>query len=87
MDQDVTWNFQISFRYFSTFWVLYSVYTKPNLRDRDPTRIETAIRVAFTRALNENGSGSRSTSTCVLCVVTEPRNATKTIALVFTEYA
>ena len=56
------------------------------IRDRDPTRIEIAIRVAFTRALNENGSRSRSTRTCVLCILTEPRNTRKTIVLVFTTH-
>ena len=66
---------------------LYSVYTEQKIWDRDPTRIEIAIRVAFTRALNENGSGSRFTRTCVLCIVTEPRNTTKTIALAFTAHA
>ena len=45
------------------------------------------IRVAVTRALNENGSGSLSTRTSVLCIGTEPRNTTKTMELLFTLHA
>ena len=41
------------------------------------TRTEIAVRVAFTRTSNENGSSSRPIRTYLFCLATEPRNTNK----------